>query len=182
MIGILAARILVEQVFSAQADTEVLPKRLLAGHEQHVAIGRSVELIANAFPHTAKAWLAALEVVTRVAGDYIGGLLVGLPTLDAIPVEVRSSVALRDLHVGTLTGCARTHQRGEHRHRTKRWARGDADIGLVGRAAESVGIDHWVHLTSPRIEGNAMGGQIAIRAGGAIAADAAKDDGGVDLA
>jgi len=53
----------VEQVHAAGAFAEVAPERLLAGHEQHVAVVGFVELVANAFPHAAEAGLVYVSDV-----------------------------------------------------------------------------------------------------------------------
>ena len=116
----LRARPALEQVHPADALAEVLPELPLRRHEQHVAVGGRVELVADARLHARGARRAALVVVGRVAGDLRLGPLVRLPRLAAEPVDRGGGVGLRDLELAALAGLAgpRSRRRADRARRT----------------------------------------------------------------
>src|SRR3954466_1057610 len=71
MVGVRRPGPTLEQVHPLDALAEVAPERLLARHEQHVAVEGFVDLIAHALAHTGSARRSALVVVGRVAGDLV---------------------------------------------------------------------------------------------------------------
>ncbi len=148
-----------------------------------MAVGGLVVLVAHAFPHAAEPGRAALVVVGRVAGDLgVGTLVVALPRLDAIPVEIRGGVGLRDLHVGALAGLLRADERGQDADRAEGGTGGDADVGLVGDAAEPLVVDNRLQRARPRVVRDSVARQVPVRAGRAVAGDRAHDDRGIELA
>ena len=181
VIGILAARVAIEQILTAKADTEVLPERLLTRHQKDMAVGRFVELVTNSIPHATEPRLASDVIVARIPRHDVGGLLVCLPTLDAVPVEVGSGVALSDLHVGTLASGTGTHECRQHGERSECWPGSDADVGLIGSATESVLVEHRIDLSCPRVERHSVRRNVTKRPGRSVAADAAEHDGRIDL-
>ena len=141
----------VEQVHAAGAFAEVAPERLLAGHEQHVAVVGFVELVANAFPHAAEAGLAPLVAVGCVAGDLALRSGVGTLGLDPVPVEVGSGVALRDLERRRLAGRPCSNERSTDGEGGKGRPSGDADVHLVRDTTEPVVVDHGSDDSGPRV-------------------------------
>src|SRR5262249_61382861 len=85
VVGVRLARPALVQVHAADGLAEVLPERLLRRHEQHVAVGRFVHLIADAFAHAGGPRRASLVVVAGVSG-YLGlAPPLGLPFSDPRP-------------------------------------------------------------------------------------------------
>ena len=73
-------------------------------------------------------------------------------------------------------------ERGEDADRAERGPGGDADVRLVGDAAEAVVVDDRLQRARPRVVGDAVAREVAVRAGGAVAGDRAHHDRGVELA
>ena len=65
---------LLEQVHAADALAEVPPEGLLRGHEQHMCVGRLVQLVADALPHagqparpSSRTWAALRHVLDNAS-------------------------------------------------------------------------------------------------------------------
>lgn len=81
-----------KKIGSVDSFAEVLPERLFAGHEKHVAIGRGVNLISDAPLEPCGARGPSFEVVTGISVDLVLGSFVAPPCLDPVPIEVRSRI------------------------------------------------------------------------------------------
>ena len=69
VVGVLRPGMLLEQVGAVDGPAEVLPELALGRHEEDVAVGRLVELVAHAVAHAGGAGRAALVAVGLVPGD-----------------------------------------------------------------------------------------------------------------
>ena len=182
VVGELRSGMRLEQVGATHAFAEVLPELPLAGHEQDVAVGRLVELVANALLHAGRARGPAHVVVGLVAGDLGLRTLVGLEALAAVPVEGGGGVALGDLHPGPLAGLAGPDDAGQHPQGAVERAGVDADGDVLGEVAVAVVVVLGGDDAGPGVVGHAVAGQLAVRPGHAVARDGAEHDGRVDLA
>src|SRR5688500_10169969 len=101
MVRVLRAREPLVEVLSPYPFAEVLPELLLRRHEQHVAVLRLVDLVANALAHPGRPRRTAAVVVRLVAGDLRLWTPVGLVRLRPVPIERSGRVRLRDLELHT---------------------------------------------------------------------------------
>ena len=180
VVGVLGAGPPLEHVHAVHSLAEVAPEGLLGGHEQHVAVGGLVDLVADALPHAGQAGLAPLVVVGGVAGHHVGRTFVGLVGLDAVPVHVGGGIGLGHLQRRTLTGLPGADDSGKDAQGGHHRADVDAHVGQYGDAGEPLVVDHRLDQASPRVVGDAVAGHVAVRAGGAVAGQGAEHDPWVD--
>ena len=182
MVGVLGARIRLEEIHAVDALAEVLPEGLLARHEQHMAVTGLVHLIAHALPHAGQAGGAPLVVVGRVAGDLVLRAQVRPLGLDAIPVHVGGSIRLGELHLAPHPGLAGLDDAGEDAHRGDHRADVDADVRhVLGDAGEAVVVGDGLHDAGPGVVGDAVARHVSVGAGGAVPRQGGEHDRGIDL-
>src|SRR5262249_366798 len=147
----------------------------------HVAAGRFVHLIADAFAHAGGPRRASLVVVAGVSG-YLGlGPLVGLPCLDPVPVHVSGGVRLRDLDLAPRPRRPCTSHAGEQRERAEERSGVDPDRRMLGHVAEPLLVVCGWHNARPGVERDPVRGEVAVRAGHAVPANRAEHDPAIDL-
>ena len=176
VVGVLAAGPPLEQVHAADALAEVLPERLFRGHEEHVAVGGLVQLVAHAFAHAGRSRCPPLVVVGRVAGDLGLRPFVGAPGLRAIPVERGGGIGLCDLHPAALARLPGAQHAGEDAERAVQRPGVDTDRDVLRHVAEAVVVVGRCDDAGPRVEGDAVTRQVLVGAGHAVAGDRAEHD------
>ena len=181
MVGVLGAGPPLEEVRTLDRLAEVLPQRLLGGHEEDVApVGCLVDLIADAVDHARGARLAALVVVGLVPGDLGLGALVGPPCLRAVPVHGCGGVRLGDLEARALAGGLGPQHGGHDAERPEEGTGVDAHGGVLGKVGEAGVVDGRRDDAGPGVEGHAVGGQVLVGTGHAVAGDGAEDQVGLE--
>src|SRR5690606_1494906 len=147
------------------ADAEVLPELALRGHEQHDAVARAVVLVAHRLGHAVVAHRPPRPAaVAVVAGDLVLRALVRLVAFDAVPVERRRGVALRDLEATRLAGGAGADDRRADAERGVQRAGVDADRRVARDRRLAVGVERRARGAGPRVVGDAVTRHVAIRA------------------
>ena len=154
-----------EQIRPPDGFAEVLPKLLLAGHEQDTSIPRLVYLVADGVFHASRARGSAFAAIGRVAVDILFGPLVALPALDPIPVEVCSSIGLRELESAAFSRRTSADHRGQDRERAVHRPSVDADAGVLLYVGVSVVVDPNGDLARPRVVRDAVARHVSVRTG-----------------
>lgn len=168
-----------EEVGAAHPFAEVAPELLLRSHEQHVAVGGLVDLVADPVAHARRARRPPLVPVGGVAGDLVLGPLVGLPGLAAQPVHRRGGVGLGDLEAARLARGPGPGDAGEDPERTEDRPGVDPDRGVLGDGAVPVLGHLGGDEPGPDVVGDAVAGEVLVGAGHPVPRQRAEHDPGV---
>src|SRR4029453_5974316 len=118
---------------------------------------RGVVLVAHRLLHAVVADGPARSLaVAVVAGDLVLGTLVRLVALDAVPVERRRGVALRNLEPASPARGARADDGGANAERGVERAGVDADRGVRRQGREPVVVQRRSRHAGPRVVGDAV--------------------------
>src|SRR5262249_46240632 len=165
-----------EEIWPIDALAEVLPELALGGHEEDQAVLRAVVLVADRLLHAVVADRAARTLaVAVVARHLVLGALVGLVTLDAVPVERRGGVALCDLEAASDAGGARADDRRADAERGVERAGVDADRRVGRNRREALDVVRPGHA-GPGVVGDPVARHVLVRPGHAVAGGGAGDE------